>query len=134
MATTRAVFVHGNPETAAIWGPLLETLQHPDAVTLSPPGFGAPVPAGFDATPGGYAAWLIAQLESMGRPVDLVGHDWGAGHVMRVALDRPDLIRSWAMSCHTYSGSAQPAMSVTHERSRSGRAAATRCTWPPPQS
>jgi pimeloyl-ACP methyl ester carboxylesterase len=29
--------------------------------------------------------------------VDLVGHDWGAGHVSRVAATRPDLIRSWCI-------------------------------------
>ena len=94
---TKAVLVHGNPETAAIWGPLIELLERADVVTLSPPGFGAPVPEGFGATADEYAAWLIAELEAIGGPVDLVGHDWGAGHVMRVAVDRPDLIRSWVM-------------------------------------
>lgn len=94
---TRAVFVHGNPETAAIWGPLLAELGHPDTVTLSPPGFGAPVPDGFEPTADAYAAWLASELEGLGGPVDLVGHDWGGGHVMRIAMDRPDLIRSWVM-------------------------------------
>lgn len=92
---TRAVFVHGNPETAAIWGPLLAELGHPEAVTLSPPGFGAPVPGGFGATADDYAAWLVSQLEAMDQPVDLIGHDWGGGHAVRVAVERPDLIRSW---------------------------------------
>jgi len=94
---TRAVFVHGNPETAAIWGPLLAELQHPDVVTLSPPGFGAPVTAGFGGTADEYVDWLASELEQQGGPVDLVGHDWGGGHVMRIAMTRPDLIRSWAM-------------------------------------
>ena len=40
------IFVHGVPETAAIWDPLLAGLGRDDAITLSPPGFGAPVPAG----------------------------------------------------------------------------------------
>ncbi|GAC1601944.1 MAG: alpha/beta fold hydrolase [Acidimicrobiales bacterium] len=97
LSRTRAVFVHGNPETDAIWGPLLAELQHPDTVTLSPPGFGAPVPDGFGATADEYVAWLAAELEQQGAPLDLVGHDWGAGHVMRIAMERPDLIRSWAM-------------------------------------
>jgi pimeloyl-ACP methyl ester carboxylesterase len=97
MSQSRAVFVHGNPETAAIWGPLLAELQHPDTVTLSPPGFGAPVPDGFGATADEYASWLASELEREGAPVDLVGHDWGAGHVIRIAMERPDLIRSWAM-------------------------------------
>ena len=89
--------MHGNPETAAIWGPLLAELRHPDAVTLSPPGFGAPVPAGFGATANDYVDWLASELEHAGAPVDLVGHDWGGGHVMRIAMERPDLIRTWAM-------------------------------------
>jgi len=93
---TTLVLVHGNPETAAVWGPLIRELGSDDVKTLSPPGFGAPVPAGFSATADGYAAWLAAELESIGSPVDLVGHDWGGGHVMRIAVERPDLIRSWA--------------------------------------
>jgi pimeloyl-ACP methyl ester carboxylesterase len=36
------VLVHGNPENAAIWGPVLEMLGRDDVFTLSPPGFGAP--------------------------------------------------------------------------------------------
>ncbi|MEM9464204.1 MAG: alpha/beta hydrolase, partial [Actinomycetota bacterium] len=32
-------------------------------------------------------------------PIDLVGHDWGAGHVAGIAAARPDLIRSFAMDC-----------------------------------
>lgn len=97
LSQPRAVFVHGNPETTAIWGPLLAELQHPDTVLLSPPGFGAPVPDGFGATADEYAAWLASEIEQQRPPVDLVGHDWGGGHVMRIAMDRPDLIRSWAM-------------------------------------
>ncbi len=97
LSRPRAVFVHGNPETPAIWGPLLAELHHPDVVTLSPPGFGAPVPDGFGATADEYATWLASELEEQPGPVDLVGHDWGGGHVMRIAIERPDLIRSWAM-------------------------------------
>lgn len=44
------VFVHGNPETSAIWGPLTAVLGRDDVVLLSPPGFGAPLPDGFGAT------------------------------------------------------------------------------------
>ena len=93
----RAVFVHGNPETAAIWGPLLAELHHPDMVTLSPPGFGAPVSDDFGATADEYVAWLASELDEQAGPVDLVGHDWGGGHVIRIAMERPDLVRSWAM-------------------------------------
>lgn len=96
------VFVHGNPECAAVWGPLVDALAErgvDDVIRLSPPGFGAPVPAGFDATMAGYHAWLVAELEAIDGPIDLVGHDWGAGHVAGIAAARPDLIRSFAMDC-----------------------------------
>jgi pimeloyl-ACP methyl ester carboxylesterase len=87
------VFVHGVPETAAIWAPLLTELGRDDVVTLSPPGFGAPVPDGFAATSDGYRDWLIAELERLDGPVDLVGHDWGGGHALRAATARPDLVK-----------------------------------------
>jgi pimeloyl-ACP methyl ester carboxylesterase len=92
-----AVLVHGNPETADIWKPLISALSRSDVETLSPPGFGAPVPEGFDATAEEYAEWLVGELETKPAPVDLVGHDWGGGHVIKVAIDRPDLVRSWAI-------------------------------------
>ena len=91
------VFVHGVPEAAAIWTLLLAELGRDDAITLSPPGFGAPVPDGFGATSDEYLAWLTGELAGIGGPVDLIGHDWGAGHVSRVAATRPDLIRSWCI-------------------------------------
>jgi pimeloyl-ACP methyl ester carboxylesterase len=92
------VLVHGNPETAAVWGPLVERLTaqgHDEPLRLSPPGFGAPVPAGWGATVTEYRDWLVAELERVGHPVHLVGHDWGGGHVLNVAMTRPDLLRSW---------------------------------------
>ena len=90
-----AVFVHGNPETAVIWEPLLAELGRKGTICLSPPGFGSPVPAGFGSTRLEYGDWLIRELEKVGEPVDLVGHDWGGGHVLHVAMHRPDLLASW---------------------------------------
>ena len=89
------VFVHGNPETAAIWGPLLEELGRDDVILLSPPGFGAPVPEGFGCTHLEYRDWLADELGRLDGPVDLVGHDWGGGHVLNLVLHRPELVRSW---------------------------------------
>src|SRR4051794_37056625 len=77
MAMT-VVLVNGNPETKAVWEPLIAELGRDELVTLSPPGFGAAVPDGFAATYDEYVLWLAAELEAMGDPVDLVGHDWGA--------------------------------------------------------
>src|SRR4051794_38842928 len=94
-ASMPAVFVHGNPETPAIWDQLFAHLTRKDVIALSPPGFGAPVPDGFDASADAYVQWLAHALESIERPIDLVGHDWGGAHVLRIAMERPDLIRSW---------------------------------------
>ena len=90
------VLVHGNPETAAVWNDLIPLLDDDDVQTLSPPGFGSPLPDNFDATSDAYVEWLAAELSQFSSPVDLIGHDWGGGHVVRLACERPDLIRSWA--------------------------------------
>jgi pimeloyl-ACP methyl ester carboxylesterase len=96
--TPTVVLVHGVPETAAVWDLLVEHLNElgeTDVRRLSPPGFGSPVPEAFVATMDGYRDWLIGELGSIGQPIDLVGHDWGGGHVLNVAMARPDLMRSW---------------------------------------
>ena len=44
-------FVHGVPETSAIWSALVDELENrgiDDTHLLTPPGFGAPVPQGFE--------------------------------------------------------------------------------------
>jgi pimeloyl-ACP methyl ester carboxylesterase len=92
------VLVHGNPETAVVWDLLVERLGAlgvPEPIRLAPPGFGAAVPDGWGATVTEYRDWLIAELARIGEPVDLVGHDWGGGHVLNTVMARPDLVRSW---------------------------------------
>jgi pimeloyl-ACP methyl ester carboxylesterase len=89
------VLVHGNPETEAIWDDLVPHLRNDGVVRLSPPGFGSAIPSGFDCRIDAYREWLAGELEKLAQPIDLVGHDWGGGHVMRIAMDYPGLIRSW---------------------------------------
>ena len=94
------VLVHGNPETKAVWRLLIAALAErgiDDVVTLDIPGFGAPIPDGFAGTAEAYGVWLAEALEALDGPVDLVGHDWGAGHVLGIVAERPDLVRSWAV-------------------------------------
>lgn len=96
------VFVHGNPETSAIWKPVVELLNDrriKDIVLLSPPGFGSPTPKGWGATAREYTQWLADELKAIGGDIDLVGHDWGAGHVFRVLAEYPGIVRSWAADC-----------------------------------
>jgi pimeloyl-ACP methyl ester carboxylesterase len=92
-----AVLVHGNPETPALWGPLRSYLQRTDVITPQLPGFGVPAASGFGATKEEYVDWLVGEIEAVGEPVDLVGHDWGGGFVARLATLRPDLLRSWVI-------------------------------------
>ncbi len=98
------VFVHGVPDTPAMWDPLLAALELDPADVHRPalPGFTAPAAADFGATKDDYAAWLVGQLERVaqesGGPVDLVGHDWGSLLAVRAASLRPDLIRTWVAS------------------------------------
>jgi pimeloyl-ACP methyl ester carboxylesterase len=89
------VFVHGVPETEVLWDKM-RALIDADSVAVSLPGFGCERPAGFAATKDAYSDWLIGELEKIGEPVDLVGHDWGAGITYRIATTRGDLLRSWA--------------------------------------
>lgn len=91
------VLVHGIPETDVIWRPMLKELGRDDVITLSPPGFGAPAPERFGASWIEYRDWLIGELETIGHPVHVVGHDWGGVHSMNAVLTRPDLFLSWTI-------------------------------------
>jgi pimeloyl-ACP methyl ester carboxylesterase len=97
------LLVHGVPDTPFMWRPLIAALGLAAGEVRAPalPGFGAPLPAGFDCTKEAYARWLIGELEAAaaaGGPVDLVGHDWGALLSVYVANARPELIRTWAVA------------------------------------
>jgi pimeloyl-ACP methyl ester carboxylesterase len=90
------VFVHGVPDTQRVWNGVISRLNRKDVVTLSLPGFGCPVPAGFGATKEAYVDWLLGRLAAIPRPIDLVGHDWGALLAVRAVSLIPDAVRSWA--------------------------------------
>jgi pimeloyl-ACP methyl ester carboxylesterase len=91
-----AVLVHGVPDTKQLWDGVRSHLRRTDIITPALPGFASPVPAGFGGTKEAYVDWLISEVENVGEPVDLVGHDWGSLLVQRVVSLRPDLIRTWA--------------------------------------
>jgi len=90
-----AVFVHGVPETTAVWEPLVAHLERDDVVLLAMPGFGSALPDGFEPTMQTYADWLAGELAGLDE-IDLVTHDWGALLALRVLADRPGNVRSWA--------------------------------------
>jgi pimeloyl-ACP methyl ester carboxylesterase len=94
------VFVHGVPETADIWRKVQAGTSRP-STAVSLPGFGNPRPDGFAATKDAYVDWLVDTLIGIRQPIDLVGHDWGAGItfglLQRRLADAP--LRSWAVDC-----------------------------------
>lgn len=92
------VFVHGVPEIARIWDGVRAQLDEP-SIAVSLPGFGCARPEGFTSTKDEYVDWLAGELDAIDEPIDLVGHDWGAGLTIRLAThpDPPVVLRSWAL-------------------------------------
>jgi pimeloyl-ACP methyl ester carboxylesterase len=91
-----AVLVHGVPDTHRLWDRLRAHLRRRDVTAVSLPGFGTAVPPGFVPTKEAYVDWLVREIERLGTPVDLVGHDWGSLLVQRAVSIRSDLVRTWA--------------------------------------
>jgi pimeloyl-ACP methyl ester carboxylesterase len=91
-----AVFVHGVPETSAIWDAVRARLDV-ESVAVDLPGFAGPRPAGFGASKDEYAEWLAAVLASIDGPIDLVGHDWGALLAVWIATAFEQPLRSWSV-------------------------------------
>jgi pimeloyl-ACP methyl ester carboxylesterase len=91
-----AFLVHGVPDTHHLWDGVRKHLARTDVIASDMPGFGRDAPSGFDSSKEAYVDWLIAEVENVGEPVDIVGHDWGALLVERLVAVRPDLVRSWA--------------------------------------
>jgi pimeloyl-ACP methyl ester carboxylesterase len=90
-----AFFVHGVPETHRLWDGVREHLSRKDIIAPDMPGFDSDPPAGFGHTKEEYLDWLIGEVEKVGEPVDIVGHDWGALLTERLVCVRPDLVRTW---------------------------------------
>jgi len=91
-----AFLVHGVPDTHSLWDRVRKHLAHANVIAPDMPGFGREIPPGFDSSKEAYLDWLIGEVESVGEPVDIVGHDWGALLVERLVSVRPDLVRTWA--------------------------------------
>lgn len=61
------------------------------------PGFGTPLPDGFEPTKEAYAEWLTGKLASFDESIHLVAHDWGALLSLRVLAGQPTNIASWVL-------------------------------------
>ncbi|HTW14359.1 MAG TPA: alpha/beta fold hydrolase [Nocardioides sp.] len=93
------VLLHGFPERATCWREVAPLLHARGMRTY------APDQRGYSpgARPGGRSSYtvpelvadVVALIERIGRPVHLVGHDWGANVGWSVAARHPELVTSW---------------------------------------
>jgi pimeloyl-ACP methyl ester carboxylesterase len=92
------VLLHGFPERASSWDRVSAILHDHGLRTL------APDQRGYSpgARPRGRRSYrlpelvedVVALVDRVGRPVHLVGHDWGAMVAWGLAMARPDLVRT----------------------------------------
>ena len=92
------VLLHGFPQRASSWDGVVPLLHAAGLRTLAPDqrGYspGARPRRRCEHTLDRLVGDAVALVERVGRPVHLVGHDWGAAVAWLVAACRPDLVRS----------------------------------------
>ena len=92
---TPVLLLHGVPETSSAWREVAPHLAVGRRVLVPDlPGLGGSRYAGpFDVPSLVRQLAALIELESPGRPVDVVGHDWGGTLALVLAGERPDLVR-----------------------------------------
>ncbi|SFT96690.1 Pimeloyl-ACP methyl ester carboxylesterase [Actinopolyspora lacussalsi subsp. righensis] len=92
------VLLHGFPERATCWRFVAPLLHEAGLRTIAPDqrGYspGARPSGRYPYRTSALADDVIALLGTIGRPVHLVGHDWGSAVGWTVAARRPDLVRT----------------------------------------
>ncbi len=91
------VALHASASSSDQWKPLiLDLASHFTVEAFDLPGYGAAPSCddGSDAGRTNSADTVLRNIERIGTPVHLVGHSTGAGIAIKVALMRPDLVRS----------------------------------------
>src|SRR5262249_17754590 len=96
-AGSPVLMLHGNPDSGNMWDGIAERLApHYRCIAPDLPGFGhLEVPAGFDRSLDGLAEFIEKFLNAaaIGRPVDLVAHDFGGPFAFAWAVKHPDAAR-----------------------------------------
>ncbi|SOB91156.1 pimeloyl-ACP methyl ester carboxylesterase [Rhodobacter sp. JA431] len=92
-----ALAIHCTLGAASLWGPVLDPLADVLTTTVfDQPGHGHSGPwEAAGAEPGAYQR-LVTQLAAgfITRPVDLIGHSFGASVALRIAVGAPEAVRS----------------------------------------
>lgn len=96
------IFLHGSPDTAAMWVPVIEQLKtRAHCYALDLPGFGdSTLPEGFSLTLDNMADFMNALLTELRitEPVVLVTTDFGGHYGPAFAVKYPDKVRGIAIS------------------------------------
>jgi pimeloyl-ACP methyl ester carboxylesterase len=129
------VLLHGFPERSSCWRevtPLLHAqglrTYAPDQRGYSP---GARPPRRRDYTMDKLEADVVGLIETIGRPVHLVGHDWGANSGWLTATHRPDLVRSWTAVSVPHPSAFRSTMFSTRQALSSWYMGAFQAPWLP---
>ena len=91
------LMLHGNPDSGIMWEGIAQRLAtHYRCIAPDLPGFGhSEVPADFERSLDGLAEFIQQFLNAaaIGRPVDLVAHDFGGPFAFAWAVKHPDAMR-----------------------------------------
>jgi pimeloyl-ACP methyl ester carboxylesterase len=117
------VLLHGFPQTSSSWDAVESGLHREGFRTLAPdqrgysPGARPRGRWAYRAT--ALAGDVVALLTEVGRPVHLVGHDWGAAVAWSVAATRPDLVQSLTTVSVPHPGAFVRAVLTSRQAARS---------------
>jgi pimeloyl-ACP methyl ester carboxylesterase len=129
------VLLHGFPERGTAWRSVAPLLHDAGLRTYAPDqrGYSAGARRGRrrDYRLPRLVGDVVALLEAIGRPVHLVGHDWGAVVGWAVAAQHPDLVRTWTAVSVPHSAAFAKAMVTSGQGLRSWYMAAFQVPFVP---
>ena len=113
------VLLHGWPERASSWRKVTPLLHAHGLRTYAPDqrGYsqGARPKRRRDYALQHLVGDVVALIETIGRPVHLVGHDWGGAIGWLVAAQRPDLVRTWTSASAPHTKAFAHALMTTRQ-------------------
>jgi pimeloyl-ACP methyl ester carboxylesterase len=113
------LLLHGFPERAASWSAVMDELNEAGFRTIAPDqrGYspGARPKRRRDYRVGALVDDVVALIDTIGAPVHLVGHDWGANIAWVTAGRRPDLMLSLTAFSVPHPGSFMTALLTSRQ-------------------
>jgi pimeloyl-ACP methyl ester carboxylesterase len=113
------LLLHGFPERAASWSAVMDELNEAGFRTVAPDqrGYspGARPKRRRDYRVGALVDDVVALIDTIGAPVHLVGHDWGANIAWVTAGRRPDLMLSLTAFSVPHPGSFMTALLTSRQ-------------------